>query len=139
MFLRLEREAEWGQPYPIFRFRCSQRKKILIEHLTGSIRMRQWSAIRFLAGVAGILGASLLGAQSARSQIAFVQVNSATPQSDTVASVTVSFSAAQTAGNLNVVVVGWNDTTASVLSVTDSSNNGYVRAAGPTLGAGLSK
>src|SRR6202171_1802064 len=50
--------------------------------------------------------------------IAFVQLNYATPQSS-VANVSVPFTAAQSAGNLNVVVVGWNDTTAQVSSVTD--------------------
>src|ERR1043165_9015471 len=40
------------------------------------------------------------------------------------------------AGNLNVVVVGWNDTTAAVSSVTDSTGNVYTRAGGPTAYAG---
>ena len=70
---------------------------------------------------------------------AFVQVNSAVPQSTAVSSVSVTFTAAQTAGNLNVVVVGWNDTTAAVTSLTDTAGNSYVRAIGPTLGAGLSQ
>jgi hypothetical protein len=34
---------------------------------------------------------------------------------------------------LNVVVVGWNDTTAVVNSVTDSKGNVYTRAVGPTV------
>ena len=42
--------------------------------------------------------------------IAFVQVNAATPQSPST-SVAVSYPLAQTAGNLNIVAVGWNDTT----------------------------
>ena len=41
---------------------------------------------------------------------AFVQVNYATPQMPVV-TVGIPFTAAQSAGNLNVVVVGWNDTT----------------------------
>ena len=36
---------------------------------------------------------------------------------------------AQTAGNLNVVVVGWNDTASNVTSVTDSAGNTYELAA----------
>ena len=40
--------------------------------------------------------------------------------------------AAQTAGNLNVVIVGWNDTTAQVSSVTDSKGNRYQLAVGQT-------
>jgi hypothetical protein len=47
--------------------------------------------------------------------------------------VTVPFRAAQTAGDLNVVVVGWNDTLARINAVTDSKGNVYQRAAGPTL------
>jgi hypothetical protein len=47
--------------------------------------------------------------------------------------VTVPYFAAQTAGNLNLVIVGWNDTTAQVSSVTDSKGNVYSLAVGPTL------
>ncbi|MEY2524145.1 MAG: large repetitive protein, partial [Ilumatobacteraceae bacterium] len=60
--------------------------------------------------------------------ITFKQVSSATPQTNQ-ASVGVGFGAAQTAGDLNVVVVGWNDTTSTVTSVTDSSGNVYQLAA----------
>jgi len=59
----------------------------------------------------------------------FVQVNSAVPSAG--AQVTVVYSKAQSAGDLNVVVVGWNDTTASVTSVTDTSGNSYTLATGP--------
>ena len=67
--------------------------------------------------------------------IAFVQTNYATPQSP-VSSVSVPFSGAQSAGNLSVVVVGWNDTTAQVVSVTDTKGNAYQLAVGPTTVAG---
>ena len=70
--------------------------------------------------------------------IRFVQVNSATPH-PTSTSVAVTYSAAQTAGNLNVVEVGWNDTTSSVSTVTDSKGNSYLLAVGPTRGTGLSQ
>jgi phosphodiesterase/alkaline phosphatase D-like protein len=72
-------------------------------------------------------------AQSAT--IAFVQVNSATPQSPST-SVPATYAGAQTAGNLNVVVVGWNDVTAQVQTVVDSRGNTYQRAVGPTVRAG---
>jgi hypothetical protein len=49
----------------------------------------------------------------------------------------VSYPAAETAGDLNVVVVGWNDTTASVSSISDSRGNSYALAVGPTSGTGL--
>ncbi len=71
---------------------------------------------------------------SGPAMISFVQVNSAVPSSGS--SVAVPFTAAQTAGNLNVVVVGWNDTTRTVTNVTDSRGNTYVRAVGPTAVSG---
>jgi len=60
----------------------------------------------------------------------YVQGNSATPTSQ--ATVRVTYMAAQTAGDLNVVIVGWNDSTAQVSSVTDSKGNVYQLAIGPT-------
>lgn len=39
------------------------------------------------------------------------------------------FTAAETAGDFNVVVVGWGNQTSSVTSVTDSNNNTYILAA----------
>jgi IPT/TIG domain len=68
--------------------------------------------------------------------IGFAQVAAATPQSPT-ATVTVGYPAAQTAGDLNVVVVGWKDTTSTVQSVKDSAGNNYSLAIGPTSGTGL--
>ena len=62
---------------------------------------------------------------------AYVQGNYATPQTPQ-ASVQVTYSTAQTAGNLNVVIVGWNDTTALVSSVIDTTGNIYQLAVGPT-------
>jgi hypothetical protein len=67
--------------------------------------------------------------------VQFVQVASATPSSS--ASVSVPFGQSQGAGDLNVVIVGWNDTNASVQSVTDSAGNTYSLAAGPITGTGL--
>lgn len=66
----------------------------------------------------------------------FQQVAAATPQTAS-ATVTVPYSAPQRAGDMNVVIVGWNDTTASVTSVTDSAGNTYSLAIGPTVGQGL--
>ena len=68
--------------------------------------------------------------------IGFAQVAAATPQSPT-ATVSVTYPAAQTAGDLNVVVVGWNDTTSTVQSVKDSGGNNYILAIGPTTGTAL--
>ena len=66
----------------------------------------------------------------------FVQVKSATPQTAS-ASVALTYTVAQTAGNLNVVVVGWNDTTSTVSMVGDSLGNNYALAIGPTSGTGV--
>lgn len=68
----------------------------------------------------------------------FVQVAYSTPQTPE-ATVSVAYPSAQTAGDLNVVVVGWNDTAATVKSVTDSKGNVYRLAIGPTLGKGISQ
>jgi hypothetical protein len=70
--------------------------------------------------------------------INFVQVASGPPTiqaSNT--SVAVLYPSAQTAGNLNIVAVGWGDTTSSISSVTDSKGNTYTRAVGPTTNTGL--
>ncbi len=67
--------------------------------------------------------------------ITFAQVAAATPVS--AAQVTVTYPGPQTVGNFNVVVVGWNDTTSTVQSITDSAGNSYSLAIGPTSGTGL--
>jgi hypothetical protein len=68
--------------------------------------------------------------------VGFGQVAAATPQSPT-ATVPVTFPGPQTAGDLNIVVVGWNDTTSSVTSVKDSAGNTYNLGIGPTSTTGL--
>ena len=72
---------------------------------------------------------------SSNSSIGFVQVNSATPSSGSTVSVT--YNQAQTAGDLNIVAVGWHDTTSKVVSVKDSLHNKYSLAMGPSTGTGL--
>jgi fibronectin type 3 domain-containing protein len=67
--------------------------------------------------------------------INFIQGNYATPQTPQAA-VKVAFAAAQAAGDLNVIVVGWNDSTAVINSVTDTSGNTYTLAVGPTILSG---
>jgi hypothetical protein len=73
---------------------------------------------------------------TATGTISFIQVASATPQTKTT-TVSVTYPAAQTAGDLNIVAVGWNDTTSTVQSVKDSVGNTYSLAIGPTIGTGL--
>src|SRR5215831_13076613 len=67
--------------------------------------------------------------------ITYIQGNYKAPRVRST-SVKVTFKAAQSAGNLNVVVVGWGDTNASVQSVVDNNGNQYTRALGPTLVSG---
>src|SRR5260370_5843168 len=99
-------------------------------------RRHNGSTLRVRLGRSLALLALLLAGNSGRAlaaPIAFVQSNSATPQSSSQVTVTVTYTAAQTLGDLNVVVVGWNDSTATVSSVIDSRGNAYALAAGPVV------
>ena len=69
--------------------------------------------------------------------VKFVQANYKT--SNSASSLTVPYASAQTAGNLNIVVVGWNDSTSVVRTITDSKGNSYLRAVGPTVGTKLTQ
>jgi len=68
--------------------------------------------------------------------VSFIQVAAATPQSSPT-SVSVPYTSSQTAGDLNIVVVGWNNSTSVVQSVQDSAGNAYSLAIGPTTGTSL--
>ena len=69
---------------------------------------------------------------------AFVQVNSATPQTDQT-TVAVPYPSAQAGGNTNIVVVGLNNTTSNIVSVTDTAGNTYEVAAPLARGTGISQ
>jgi hypothetical protein len=110
--------------------------------LTTSASTPTGSSTITVTGVAGSLShttAFTLTVNSApppASTITYVQGNYAVPQSPQ-SPVNVTFSAAQNAGDLNVVVVGWNDSTATVTAVTDTRGNAYKLAVGPTIQAGV--
>ena len=70
--------------------------------------------------------------------IQFVQVNAATPN-PSAAAVGVAYQNPQGAGDLNIVVVGWNDTTSTITSVKDGMGNTYSLAVGPIVGNRLSQ
>jgi hypothetical protein len=75
---------------------------------------------------------------TASGTISLVQANSGPSKIQaTNKSVSVAYSNAQTAGNLNIVAVGWGDTTSAISSVTDTKGNTYTRAVGPTSNTGL--
>ncbi len=83
-----------------------------------------------------ILPALLLASPVSKAAISFVQQNNsvpATPQS----SVSVTYTAAQVAGDTNIVAVGWNDSTSSATSVTDTQGNAYTLVLGPTRQSGV--
>ncbi len=119
----------------------SDHQSVLARPVQGRERRRQGAGLfRLLtvllaAGGCGCSDESRFSSVEQAASVTFVQLNYATPQSS-VATVSVPFTGAQTAGNLNVVVVGWNDTTAQVSSVTDTHGNAYQLAVGPTAVAG---
>ena len=68
----------------------------------------------------------------------YIQGNYATPQTGQI-TVSVPYKAAQLAGDINIVVVGWNNSTALVNSVSDSKGNVYKLALVATTFNGLSQ
>jgi nitrogen fixation protein FixH len=93
--------------------------------------VRSHSSLRFSDMRQLLLPVVLLASTFCSAAISFVQGNSAVPQSSQT-TVAVAYTAAQVAGDTNVVAVGWSDITSSVVSVTDSKNNVYTLAIGPT-------
>ncbi len=100
-------------------------------HATGTVNV----VVTNTDGQSGTLSGGYTYA-SASSGIAFVQKNSATPQTPQ-SSVPVTYTAAQTAGNLNIVAVGWNDSVSSITSISDSLHNTYNIAGVVTTGTNL--
>ena len=102
-----------------------------------SYRVRATDAAGNLGAYSGTTSATTFASTGT---IMFVQVNAGVPNAAQNA-VAVTYLGAQSAGNTNVVVVGWGDTTHTVLSVTDSMSNVYAPVVGPTVNAagGLSQ
>ena len=90
-------------------------------------------------GQSGTLTGGYTYTSASGGSINFVQVERGPRRQASNSAVVVAYPAAQTAGNLNVVVVGWGDTTFAVSSVTDSRGNTYTRAVGPTATTGLTQ
>ncbi len=83
------------------------------------------------------LSVGLFAVPQVSAGVNFVQMNYQTTTS--ASSLATAYLSAQTAGNLNIVAVGWNDTTSAVTSVKDSKGNAYARAIGPTAGTALTQ
>ena len=81
---------------------------------------------------------SALNVTTPAAVIAFVQQNYATPQTPQ-AQVSATYTSAQTAGNTNILIIGWNDVTASITSVTNSAGNVYQVAIPTFRGNGMSQ
>jgi Divergent InlB B-repeat domain/Fibronectin type III domain len=62
---------------------------------------------------------------------AYVQGNYSAPQTSLM-TLEVPYDAAQSPGNLNVVIVGWRDARGQLVSVSDTSGNSYRLAVAPT-------
>src|SRR5690348_2486150 len=71
---------------------------------------------------------SALGVSTAHDAIAYSQSSWLTP-STSQTSVAVNYSVAQIAGDLNVIAIGWEDSTHQIQSVTDTKGNVYAVAA----------
>ena len=68
----------------------------------------------------------------------YVQGNYAVPQAPQT-TISLPFTSTQGAGNINLVVIGWNDVTSRISAVTDSEGNIYQPAAERTSGYGVSQ
>jgi hypothetical protein len=113
------------------------RSKLQIDESTHSFSVSECPRIEKLTSLLQKRWLSLAGAviglciNTASANPAFVQANYAAPQVSR-SLVGVSYANAQIAGDVNVVVIGWNDTTARINSVTDTAGNIYQLAIGPT-------
>ena len=97
-----------------------------------SYRVRGTDAALNLSAYSNVATATTKSAVEAP---AYVQGNYATPQT-AQASVMITFTGAQKAGDLNVLFAAWNDSVTQVASVTDTAGNTYAPALAPTTYAG---
>ena len=72
---------------------------------------------------------------SAPVPITFKQLNYSTPQTDQ-STVNTAYTGAQTAGNTNIIAIGWNTAAGTISTVTDAAGNAYSLAAPLTRGGG---
>jgi hypothetical protein len=74
----------------------------------------------------------------ASSDIAFVQANG-NALTTSSSQISATYSSSQKAGDLNVVVVGWADTTSQIQSVSDGNGNTYSLAVAPQSSSSVSQ
>src|SRR2546429_8611396 len=79
----------------------------------------------------------LCASQQAAAQMKFVQVNSAVPTS--TATISAAYNSAQTAGNMNVVAIGWDSSLITLKTPTGSQGNRYKVAVGFFRSTGISQ
>src|SRR4051794_7220876 len=92
-------------------------------------------AVAFVTVAAGLV--ALSPASGAASTPVFRQQASAAPASGQTVNVT--YAAAESAADTNVVMVGWRDATSTVTSVMDSAGNRYQIAAATARGTAVSQ
>ena len=99
-------------------------------------RKKWWGSALVLSLVATTLCLAPTAAHAAAP--AFVQVASAAPPAPQ-STVSVAFGGVETAGDTNIIAIGWTDTTASIAGVSDSAGNTYLTAISTLRGAGMSQ
>ncbi len=100
-----------------------------------SYRVRATDAANNFSPYSNVASATTPSTSPPPSTISLIQVNSADPQTS-LSTIAVPYTAAQRVGDLNVVVVGWNDSAATGSTVTDTMGNVYLLAVGPTVQGG---
>ena len=109
-------------------------------HYTGPVAVSATTTINAIATESGFFNSNVANAtytitSTGVGSIQYVQSNYADPQTSN-SSLGIPYTLAQAGGDLNVVVVGWADSTSTVSSVTDSMGNSYSLAVGPTVQPG---
>ena len=99
-----------------------------------SYRVRATDAAGNLSGYSNTASATTSTAPPPT--VTFVQIADSAPQGNAT-STTATFALAQGGGDLNIVFIGWNDSTTTVKTVADSKGNVYQLAVGPTTISGL--
>ena len=107
----------------------TQPNKDIVEDMV-AVSVRTYNATAPLASGGWLMQVAAFKTGPQPTRMLYVQGNYACPQTDQ-SQVTVTYTNTQSAGNVNILAIGWNDATANLTSVTDSAGNTY-QAAVPT-------